>query len=433
LDSDPLSLLSLLLAGLFVFLNGFFVVSQHVSANLTLSKVDQLINQGDKRASFVKEVTSNLGTYLITCQIGVTIATLGLGMVIVPISDFILGTIRMETGLSSVLYYILYLALVTSFVLLHVIVGVQIPKYHASKNIEKTSLWTLPILYFFHIATSWVVNTTKFLIEAILGLLSIKIDTSHGKHTADEIKLIVSNSSEFHPEEQQMFNKVFSFRKKTVREVLVHRKSMETIFKNTMLEDIIRFIYSSNYSRFPVCLENKDDIIGYINAKDIFRYMYNNIGYKEMDFQIEDFIREMPRIYEALPMSKALAILQKGKHQIAIVVDEYGGVAGLITIEDILEEIVGEIQDEFDRETEPFKIIGDKVLVDASTSIDTVNEELKLNIEKIEGIDTIGGYCMSRVESPPSAGQKVLIDGYEIEISRTDNRRIVLLEFSKLP
>lgn len=343
MDSDSFSLFSFILIFILLFLNGFFVAAEFSVVKVRRTRIDELINSGNIRAKFVKKVLDDLDTHLAAAQLGITLSSLGIGAVAEPAFKNLLeivfkGLIPNE--------FLSYTAFVIGFLLatvLHIIIGEQVPKMWAIEKSEKISLWSTPFLYAFCKIMYPFIKVLYFLSKGFLKILRVESTNENEVHSTAEIKLILSNSTEIEPDEQIMFNRVFDFNEQIVRDVIVHRKNMEVISINDSLEENLKIILNSQHSRFPVCGEHRDDIKGYINVKDLYRLTSEN-----KEIKLEDIIREIPRIFETIPVKRALSLLQKENHQIAIVFDEYGGVAGLLTVEDIIEVIVGEIQDEFD-------------------------------------------------------------------------------------
>jgi len=438
LSDDPDSILFLLfIVVVLILLNGFFVAAEFALVKVRTTRIDQLIQEGNKRAKYVKKVLDDLETHLAAAQIGITLASLGLGWagepavakllihvfedIIQPESFYLFNFVQGETIIHTV-SFIVGFTIITYF---HLTIGEQVPKIFSIEKAEKVSLWTaLPLSWFCKIAFPGI-RIIKGSTDRMLRVMGLRLTNSQDEtHSEEEIKMIVSSSLDLDPDEQKMFNKVFEFNDRFVREVMVHRKDMDCVYLTDPLEETLDFIKKSRHSRFPVCREDRDDIIGYINLKDLY--------IQSDEVNIEKIIREIPRIYETMPIKKALKRLQKEKHQIAIIADEYGGVSGLVTIEDIVEVIVGDIQDEFDEEMESFQETEHGVIVDASLLVSDVTEELKIDLEEIDGIDTIGGYILSMIENrQPEKGMVVEIEQYHVKILEIEGLRILSLQFTE--
>ena len=428
MDSDSFSMVSFILIFILLFLNGFFVAAEFAVVKVRSTKIDQLINEGNKRAKYVKRVLGDLDTHLATAQLGITLTSLGIGAVAEPAFESLLDMLfhgYIPENILSPLAFITGFALAT---VLHITIGEQVPKMWAIEKSENMSLWTAPFLYWFCKISYPLIKVLDILTRVVLKIIGVKKIKENDEHSTEEIKLIVSNSTELEPDEQKMFNRIFDFHERMVREVIVHRKDMEVIFLTDDLDFNLNIIYNSRHSRFPVCQEDKDDIIGYINVKDLYKLSIEN-----QPIKLEEIIRKIPRIYETTPIKRALNLLQREKHQMAVVIDEYGGVSGLFTIEDIIEEIVGEIQDEFDDDVDSIQRMKDKILIDGSTHVDFVSKEIGIDLEEIDGVDTIGGYIMSKMDDVPKQGATIEIEGYHVRLIDVHNHRINLLEFRTPP
>jgi len=384
------------------------------------TRIDQLISEGNKKAVKVKRILDNLDGYLSACQLGITITSLGLGWVGEPAVAYVfhplLNSLHLSDSLLHTVSFILAFAVMT---FLHVVLGELAPKTVAIQKSEQLALFLANPLIVFHkvmYPIIWALNGSANLLIKVIGLKPV---SEEEQHTAEEVKMIVSTSSNLEPEEQQMISKIFDFHERFLREIMIHRKDMDCVFLMDTVEENLEFIRNSTHSRFPVCGEDKDDILGYVTLKEIYHQKESG----EIDFK--EIIRDLPKLYETTSIKKTLRIMQENKHQMAIVVDEYGGVSGLVTLEDILEVIVGEIQDEFDNEIESYQITKEGTLVEASVLIDDVNDKFGMNLEEIDGVDTIGGYILTKIDEKPTVGMSIELDKYHCKIVEIDDHRIV--------
>jgi CBS domain containing-hemolysin-like protein len=425
-DGTSFNLLPFITIIILILLNGFFVATEFALVRVRPTRIDQLIKEGNKRAKHVRNVLDTLNIHLAAAQLGITLTSLGIGAVAEPaISGLLQKAFHIFVNNNGLLHT---LSIVIAFVIattLHITIGEQVPKMWAIESAEKISMWiSFPLHLFCKVAYPFII-TLNWMTNICLKAIGVSYNSSDDTHTEEEIKMIVSKSSDLEPEEQKMLSKIFDFHERFVREIMVHRKDMDCIYLSDPVEESVEFIRKSKHSRFPVCGEDRDDIKGYINVKDLY-----NLGNENLD--IHKVIRQIPSLYETTPVNKALQHLQKAKHQIALVIDEYGGVSGIVTLEDILEEIVGDIQDEFDDEIESIRQVKDDYIVDGSVLVDEVNEILGITLEEIDGIDTIGGLILTKVEHPPKVGQKVVIEDYEMTILKVDDLRILSLQIKRL-
>ncbi|QST02336.1 HlyC/CorC family transporter (plasmid) [Pontibacillus sp. ALD_SL1] len=421
MDSE---ILNLLIVFVLVLLTAFFVGAEFAIVKVRRTRMEELKNAGRKSAEGVLQILDKLDEYLSACQLGITITALALGWVGEPALADLLEPLFHDLGFNNSLTHTLSFLIAFSIItFIHVVLGELAPKTMAIQKSEQLSLiLSKPLILFYKLTypVNFTLNGTANLFVRMIGFASIK-DKDH--HSEEEIKMILTNSPDIDPEEQEMFNRVFNFHDRLVREVMVHRRDMDCIYLEDELAETLAFVKESPHSRFPVCGEDKDDIVGYINVKDLYNQSQEGV------FSLEPIIRNLETIYETCSLHKALRLLQEGHHQMAIVIDEYSGVSGLVTLEDLLEEIVGEIQDEFDDEVEPFQETTDGILIEGNVLVDDVMEQLGIRLEKIDGVDTIGGFIATQMEEGLKEGNTVEVEKGVFEIIDVLDRRILQLKF----
>ncbi|MDC3418053.1 hemolysin family protein [Aquibacillus salsiterrae] len=430
MEGESVSILSFVVMFSLILLNGFFVAAEFAIVKIRPTKIEQLERENNRRAKFVRKVVDEMDMHLAAAQLGITLTSLGIGWIAEPsIAVLIENAFRfMELNISATVVQTISFVIAFSIATyLHITIGEQVPKMWAIQKNENVSLMVALPLYIFCKITYLPIQVLKKSTDVMLKVVGVDSRNEEEAHSTEEIKMILSRSPDLGPEQQKMLTKIFDFDDRFVREIMVHRKDMDIIYIENDRKENIAYIKESKHSRFPVCGEDRDDILGFINVRDL--YSMDEDG-QEVD--LKQVIRNIPKIYEMRPIKQALKEMQKGHYQMAIVTDEYGGVSGLITIEDILEEIVGEIQDEYDNEVEPIRKYQDKIRVDAGVLIDQVNDELSLNLEEIDGIDTIGGYILTKIENPPKVGQTIELDDFDVKILETEENRIKLLEFKQI-
>lgn len=400
------------------------MASEFAIVKIRRTRIEQLVSEGNKKAKSVKKILDNLDGYLSACQLGITITSLGLGWVGEPaIADLLKPVFSYMDLNQNLMHTVSFIVAFSIITFLHVVLGELAPKSLAIQKAEEITLMiATPLRYFYKIMYPiiWILNSSA---NTLIRLFGFKPVTEDEQHTAEEVKMIVSSSSNLEPDEQQMLTKIFNFHERFLREIMIHRKDMDCIYLTDDIEENLAYIKQSTHSRFPVCGEDKDDILGYVTLKEIYR------AKEEGKLEIKELIRELPKLYETTSIKKTLRHMQENKHQMAIVIDEYGGVSGLVTLEDILEVIVGEIQDEFDNEIEPFRQIDEGTVVEGTVLTDDVNEYFGLHLEEIDGVDTIGGYVLTKIEHPPKKGMKVELKHYVLEILEVDDHRILSVLF----
>mgnify|MGYP001230768460 CR=1 FL=1 len=389
--------LNLFLVALLIFLTAFFVATEFAIIRLRPSRVDQMVMEGRKNALAVKTVTSNLDGYLSACQLGITLTALGLGMLGKPTVEQILHPLLapfMSEQLVGILSFVIAYALVT---FLHVVVGELAPKTVAIQKAEWISfLCARPIILFYKIMypAIWLLNGSA---AKMLKLFGMKPASEHEEsHSEEELRLILNESYEsgkINQSEYGYVNNIFNFDELLAREIMVPRTDMVCLHRTDSLQKIMQVMTEEQYTRFPVMEESKDQIVGVINTKEFFLRLAEN---NQLD--VEKLIRPALTVSEATPVKDLLKIMQRKGTHIAILVDEYGGTSGMVTIEDILEEIVGEIRDEFDSEEKAeIEILEENqhLIVDGKVLLAEVNDLLGVDIDE-EDVDTIGGWLYSQ-------------------------------------
>jgi CBS domain containing-hemolysin-like protein len=288
----------------------------------------------------------------------------------------------------------------------------------------------VPLIMFYKVTypIMWSFNHSTNLVLKIFGIS--QVDEHEAAHTDEEIKLLVEDSYKhglIDQTELTFVDNIFDFSEKTVKEVMIPRTDMACIFIEDSFDEMINYALEEQLTRYPICRDSKDNVIGFIHIKDLYRLKF------EGNENIEEIIREIKFVPESLSISELFKTFKKEKSQMAIIIDEFGGTAGLVTSEDILEEIVGEIQDEFDDDGEEDirKTENGSYVVDGKVVIGDINELLNTDIED-ENIDTIGGWIYSQVESYPKVKEKVTYKNHEFIILKCDSKRVSKLLIKKI-
>lgn len=405
MESDSFSLVEITwklgLVMFLVLLNGFFVAAEFAIVKARSTRIAQLTTSQGKMA---QKVIRNMDAYLSATQLGITLASLGLGAVGEPTIATLINPVFQYLGVPEVLLHPIALAISFSIMsYLHIVVGEMAPKSLAIRKAETTTLWTARPLHLFYVLFKPFIVVLNGSANWILQRLGIGLAEEHqSAHTEDEIRLIIEqshNSGIIDQTELKLFDKVFSFTERIAREVMVPRVNIVGLDLEEPLEENLELIRSSKYTRFPVYEGDKDQIIGLLLVRDL----YEKIADRQ-PIELRQLMRPIISIPETMEIKDVMRRFQKNKAHMAIVVDEFGGTSGLITTEDIFEEIFGEIQDEFDEE-EPFFCPKDNgTSVDAKVLIEDVNRHFGLEIEDPDN-DTIGGWLFSRLERIPQVGE----------------------------
>lgn len=418
-----------------IALTAFFVASEFAIVKIRTTRIDQLIAEGNPRAIVARKVVGNLDEYLSACQLGITITALGLGMLGEPTVKLMLAplwaNLNISASTSSIISYIIAFSIVT---FLHVVVGELAPKSIAIQKAEEITLrFSKPLAIFYRIAYPIIRGmngSAQFLIK-LFGYKSMS--ESEVAHTEEELRMILSDSlksGEINQAEYKYVNKIFEFDDRIAKEIMAPRTEMITIEKDMTLREVFEVMGVEQYTRYPVTDGDKDHIIGLVNMKNLLTAFI-----KEPDtagFQpVTNYMQPVIHVIETMPIGDLLLKIQRERIHMAILMDEYGGTSGLVTIEDILEEIVGDIQDEFDMNEVPdIQNLGENhYIFDAKMRIENVNDILGTSIDE-EDIDTIGGWFMTqRFEA--IQGEKIIEQGFEFTVKDVEGHHILYLEVMK--
>ncbi|WP_028562565.1 hemolysin family protein [Paenibacillus pinihumi] len=424
-------LLNLFLVAILIILTAFFVATEFAIIRIRPSRVDQMVVEGKKNALAVQRVTTNLDGYLSACQLGITITALALGWLGEPTVESLLRPLfeRIQIGenLTHILSFGIAFFLMTY---LHVVLGELAPKTLAIQKAEQISVLCAPLIIVFHkimYPFIWMLNGSA---NKLIRLFGMKPASEHEEaHSEEEIRIILSESyqsGKINKTEFGYVNRIFNFDELLAREIMIPRTDMMCLYANKSLEENITIIKREQYTRFPVAMENKDNIVGMINTKQFF-LSYDN----QKDFDLKKLLRPVLTVSEVMPVKLLLKRMQQENVHIALLMDEYGGTSGMITIEDILEEIVGEIRDEFDQDEkrEIEQLDENHYLVEGVALIDEINELLDINLEH-EDVDSIGGWIYAQ---QPDLEKNVEwhFENLTFIVRERDKRRIRKIEIIK--
>lgn len=426
--------LNVALVALLIIATAFFVATEFAIVKIRSSRVDQLIQENRKHALAVKQVISNLDGYLSACQLGITITALGLGWLgeptVVDALRPLLQQLALPESIGHVISFLISFILITY---LHVVLGELAPKTVAIQKAETIALLTArPIIFFYKLMYPfiWLLNGSAL---GLLRMFSIKSAKEHeNAHTEEELRIILSESYEsgkINKTEYGYVNRIFAFDELLAREIMVPRTDMVCLYLNKSREDNLRIIKQEQYTRFPVVQDNKDQVVGVINTKELFLRYDGTIDH----IQLTDLIHPVLTVANAIPVKNLLRKMQQERTHIAILVDEYGGTSGMITIEDILEEIVGDIRDEFDtEEKQDLEVLGEHhLIVDGKVPLSRINDLLGTQVES-EGLDSIGGWLYSH-NTELKKGSEWRYDNLTFIIREKERHRIRKIEIIKDP
>ncbi|WP_449620473.1 hemolysin family protein [Robertmurraya sp. Marseille-Q9965] len=430
-----MDIFNLVLLAILIALTAFFVASEFAIIRIRSSRVDQLIEEGSRGAIAAKRIITHLDEYLSACQLGITVTALGIGWLgeptIAKMLEPLLEGLAFAPALSHVISGVIAFVFIT---FLHVVVGELAPKTVAIRKAEKVTLFVARALIWFYrlfYPFIWALNGSARVIVGWFGLKPAK--ESEEAHSEEELRLILSESyksGEINQSEFKYVNKIFEFDDRIAKEIMVPRTEIVSLSKDDTIKTFIEVMYVEKFTRYPVIDGDKDHIIGLINLKEV---MTDLLNHPEIATQsLASYIRPIIRVIDTVPIGDLLIKMQKERIHMAILMDEYGGTSGLVTVEDIIEEIVGEIRDEFDMDevSEVRKISEDHYIFDSKVLVSEVNDLLGLEIDD-EDVDTIGGWILTE-NFEVQEGDSIINDSYVFTILEMEEHHIKYLEVTKL-
>ena len=424
MDIVPI-LLQLVLVAFLIFMNGFFVAAEFACVKIRPSRLETLIQEGSKRAAYAKRLTDHLDASLSVTQLGITLASLGLGWVGEPVVAVIILPFTQMIGFDDAIGHTISLVLAFSVITAaHIIMGELTPKTMAIQSVEKIMLSVaLPMLIFQKVMYPfvWLLNHVANWVARRLGFKAAA--EGEDAHTEEEIRLLMEESHRqglIDDTEADFVDNVFDFTELNVREIMTPRTDMVVLFLEDSFEENMEIILSEQLTRYPICREDKDHIIGFLHVKDLMRIIA--LGRKP---NLRKLARKALVVPESMDVNVLLKTMQGSHSQLAIVVDEFGGTAGMVTIEDIVEEIVGDIQDEFDEERPTAESRGGLVYsVDAKMLLEQLADILEIPIED-EDVDSVGGWLYDQLGGEPRVGQMAAAAGSLFFVEEVDGARII--------
>jgi CBS domain containing-hemolysin-like protein len=418
----------LLLVVLLLLLTAFFVGSEFAVIKVRMSRIEQLIAEGNKKAVAAKNVVEKLDYYLSACQLGITVTALGLGALGEPTIEKIVHPVFHQFGISeswaTPISYVLALSLMT---FLHVVMGEMAPKSLAIQFAERLALAFAPPLVWFGKVTFpfiWLLNGSAQLILRILGVKPVGHEQAHSE---EELKIIMTQSfqsGEINQTELSFMQNIFAFDERIARDIMVPRRQVVMLDVNMSREEVLAIIEENGYTRYPVT-ENgdKDAILGYLNAKE---YMTNAVMGRSVS--LRDHIHELEVVFETAPLQNVLFQMQKKSVHMAAVIDEFGGTAGIITMEDILEEIVGEIRDEFDKDEQSdiVQTADGGYIINGRVLLDDLEERFGITFDReIYDAETIGGWLQMQLMEQDYANKSVQDQNITWTALEIDNHQVL--------
>ncbi|EAL52793.1 transporter, putative [Campylobacter upsaliensis RM3195] len=417
------SIFMIFVAFVLVFLNGFFVLSEFSIVKVRRSKLEEMVKEKKPNAKKALDVTSKLDTYLSACQLGITLSSLALGWIGEPAIAKMLETPLLKLGLNAVLIHTIAFVIAFSIItLLHVVLGELVPKSIAIAIADKVVLWVARPLHWFWILFLPCIKIFDILAALTLKIFGIKPAKEHElTHSEEEIKIIASESQkggvldEF---ETEIIRNAVDFSDTVAKEVMTPRKDMICLNKQKSYSENMQIICEHKHTRFPYIDGSKDTILGMVHIRDIVQ---NELNTKSEN--LDNFVKPLILVPENLSISKVLVMMNKERSHTALVIDEYGGTAGLLTMEDIMEEIIGEIKSE--HEEDNYKKLADNIYeFQGRCDIEKVEELLLITYDEDLEQVTIGGYVFNLLGRLPVVGDRIEDELCYYEVKKMDGNSI---------
>jgi CBS domain containing-hemolysin-like protein len=412
-----------------VLLNGFFVAAEFAYVGVRRSRIEALAAEGSKAAKRLLKLLDNLNAYLSASQLGITLASLALGALGEPVVEAILGGVLSqylpESARHIVSYGIAFL-IITS---LHIVIGEQAPKLFGLQLAEKVAMGTALPMQIFYKTFKPLIHLLDWASAKTVKLFGLHADSEHASiYTEDEIRQLITKSHHVNQEEERLIHGVFEFSETNVKEAMIPRTQIAAIPHNAALAEIAQIFNENGYSRMPVYRESLDDVAGFVHSKDVLPFFF-----KPQEFALEKVLQSPLYIVDTAKLEDVLRQMQREKIHFGFVVDEHGGVEGIITLEDLLEEIVGDISDEHDEEVNEqiHEQTDGSFVLDGALAIRDLNRRLELNLPVSEGYTTVAGFLMSEAGQVLTEGELVKFNGHVFRIEEVDKRRVVRVRMEK--
>jgi len=410
----------------FVFLNGFFVAAEFAIVKVRASQIELKAREGNFLAGIAKHILEHLDSYLSASQLGITLASLGLGwigesVVSTIVRDAVgLAGIQIDVALLHTLSVIVAFAIIT---VLHIVVGEQAPKTFAIRRSESVALAVAIPMRVFFIVFRPVIFVLNWMSNSMLSLFGVEPAAEHDVHSPDELRYLIAESSKqgaLEVSERELIENVFEFMETTAAQVMVPRSKIIALDSALPVDAMLDRVMNEGYSRLPVYKGSIDTIIGIVYAKDLLTLMHH----KDLII-LQDILHKPYVVQEDVKIKRLLRDMQRDKIHMAIVIDEFDGTAGMLTLEDIIEELVGSIQDEYDDEAPLVEQHTPGAYeLDAAIRIDEANDLLPIPLPEREDYETIGGLINFQAGRIPSAGDVVMLDHYVCTILDSSPRRV---------
>lgn len=433
-EGNPLGYVILLIA--LIGCNAFFAMSEIAVITFNDAKLKLLAENGDKRAIILKRLTSDSSKFLATIQVGVTLAGLLSSAVAADtFSEYVVALFARTQIAPSVVKMISLILITVLLAFVNLVFGELVPKRIAMNNPEKVSFSVARILLVVSVIAKPFVALLSATTNGVLRLIGIDPNKQNNEVTEEEIRMMIDVGEErgtIEEDEKEMLHNIFEFDDTTAGDIMTHRTEIEGLDINASLDEAIALSVKTGHSRIPVCDGSLDDIVGILNIKDLLNF----VGTRPNEFKISDYLRKVMYVPESSRCKDIFEDLRRRHLQLAVVVDEYGGTAGIVTMEDILESIVGNIQDEYDHELEDITSLENgEYLIDGMAFLDDISDALDIVFDDAGDYDTIAGYITDKLGRLPDENEKPSIekDGYILAVDEVKEHRVSRVRATKLP
>lgn len=426
----------LALAFFLVLINGFFVAAEFSIVKIRSTQLDTHAQRKSRQVKMARHVTAHLDAYLSATQLGITLASLGLGWIGEPAFASLIEPLLNNLGIwSPVVIHSIALTLAFCIItFLHIVIGELAPKSLAIRRTEATTLWvSVPLVLFYKLffPAIWFLNASANILLRLVGIEPVVGEDD--VHSKKEMRLIVEESHKsgaISDDEKEMVDNVFEMAEMTARQIMLPRADIAFLSTIDPIERTLQIAHQFRYTRYPLCEGDLDKVVGMVHIKELFVIVQDGLKVNDL----ESIKRDVLFLPETASVKSLLNEFQTKHVQMAVIIDEWGGTAGIVTLEDVLEEIVGEIQGELEPPEPPkFQEIAEMhYIIQANALLEEVNRELGLEIEDEEN-DTIGGHVVTRLGRLAQPGDRVTVGPYDVCVQNIEGRRVQTLEFIPRP
>ncbi|MFH0988688.1 MAG: hemolysin family protein [bacterium] len=416
----------------FVFLNGFFVAAEFAIVKVRATQIDPLVAKGDFRAKISKEIISHLDSYLSATQLGITITSLALGWLGEPFVASHVRPVLIEVGVvkEEIVHGVSFGIGFSIITFLHIILGELAPKSLAIQKAQHTTLWVAYPLRLFYLAFRPIIWSLNSVANAILKILGFRVvSESELMHSEEELRILLSQDKRVTVTNRNLVLNAMDFRRKLAKHTMIPRPSIVALSITALIQDNLATMRANKFSRYPIYKETIDNIIGIVYTKDIFKYEKDH----QPGFSLESVQRDAVFLPETAKLEKVLETMLQRKTHMVFLADEYGGTAGLVTLENVLEELVGTIQDEYDRESpDIIKISESEYIVDATLTTNDVERLIDRELSP-KDILSIGGFVIENLGHIPEKGETIHVNSTEFTVEQVKDRVIEKVRVHRHP